>query len=665
MTEYRVQNKEALFSTIDASSNGYVLDSSLDSISHLRRILSSYHYLDSVQIISHGSTGAFNTGSAVLNSVTIPDYPTQIEAIGSSLKAAEDLLLYGGDIASGDTEQIFINDLARITVTDVAASDDLLGSTSLDGHWSDDIKVGDADEIDARISSTLLAAIDGAIGDDKVAGRSDNDSLYGLDGIESTTVSAEKDLVSDQASKVTDYVHITTKIDASVNAYSWTNCYDVIWSPIESAYSDIAGNNSITRYLTRTDADGIVAGYSNITTTVYADGNSNSLTNHYDANWVLTDSAYSDSAGNSSVTQYQTNTDADGNVTGYTHITTSTDSSGNSYSSTNHYDANWSVTESAYSDSAGNNSVTRYLTRTDADGQVTGYTHITKAIDTNGNSYTSTNHWDTKWCWTDSAYSDSAGNSSVTQYLTRTDADGQVTGHTVITTGIDSSGNSYSSTNYYDAKWTVTESAFTDSAGNTSVTQYQTNTDVDGNVVGYTHTSTTIYADGYASSWTNHYDAKWTVTESAFTDSSGNKSVTQYQTNTDADGNVTGYTHITTSTDSSGNSYSSTDNYDTKWTLTESGFTYISGNTSNCIDANNDGIIGALSSIELNVFKVTGEETVPVICVCWLEEDLYKADTPYYDADGSGSGSSAAVAVMEIELVGTAAPTAADFLIVS
>ena len=550
-TDDRVQNEEVLFSDKDVSSSEGVLDSSLDGNSRFRGILSAYHDLESVQIIAHGTTGAVNIGSAVLNSVTLPDFLTQIEAIGSSLNVAEDLLLYEGDIASGDTEQIFINDLARITVTDVAASDDLLGSTSLDGHWSDDIKVGDADEIDSRISSPLLAAIDGAIGDDKVAGRSDNDSLYGLDGIEFTTVSAEKDLVSDQASKVTDYAHITTKIDTSVNAYSWTNCYDVIWSPIESAYSDIAGNNSITRYLTRTDADGIVAGYSNITTTVYADGNSNILTNHYDANWVLSESTYSDSAGNS----------------------------------------------------------------------------------------------------------------SATQYLTRTDADGKVTGHTVITTGIDSSGNSYSSTNHYDAKWTVTESAFTDIAGNTSVTQYQTNTDADGNVVGYTLTSTTIYADGYASNWTNHYDAKWTVTESAFTDSSGNKSVTQYQTSTDADGNVTGYTPITTSTDSSGNSYSSTDNYDTKWTLTESGFTYISGNTSNCIDANNDGIIGALASIELNVFKVTREETVPVICVCWLEEDLYKADAPYYDADGSATA--AAVMEIEIEFVGTAAPTAPDFLIVS
>jgi hypothetical protein len=39
------------------------------------------------------------------------------------------------------------------------------------------------------------------------------------------------------------------------------------------------------------------------------------------------------------------------------------------------------------------------------------------------------------------------------------------------------------------------------------------------------------------------------------------------------------------------------------------------------------------------------------------------SDLLYYDADASGSG--AAVALVKIELVGTVAPTAADFLIIS
>ena len=59
----RVQDKEALFSAMDASAKWFVLDSSLDGLSQMQRILSSYHDLDSLQIISHGSTGAINMGS--------------------------------------------------------------------------------------------------------------------------------------------------------------------------------------------------------------------------------------------------------------------------------------------------------------------------------------------------------------------------------------------------------------------------------------------------------------------------------------------------------------------------------------------------------------------------------------------------------------------------
>ena len=41
-------------------------------------------------------------------------------------------------------------------------------------------------------------------------------------------------------------------------------------------------------------------------------------------------------------------TDADGAITGYTHITSSTDASGATSSWTNHYDANWALTEAGY-----------------------------------------------------------------------------------------------------------------------------------------------------------------------------------------------------------------------------------------------------------------------------------------------------------------------------
>jgi hypothetical protein len=67
----RVEDKEALFSEIDSSDEWFVLDSSLDGISQMQRILSSYSNLDSIQIISHGSTGAINIGSNLLNNTTL------------------------------------------------------------------------------------------------------------------------------------------------------------------------------------------------------------------------------------------------------------------------------------------------------------------------------------------------------------------------------------------------------------------------------------------------------------------------------------------------------------------------------------------------------------------------------------------------------------------
>ena len=328
--------------------------------------------------------------------------------------------------------------------------------------------------------------------------------------------------------------------------------------------------NFITAEEQEVDADGNVTGYTHISTYADSSGNFYISKNHYDAEWTLTYSSFSDSAGNSSATQYKTSVDADGNVTGYTHSTTSTYGSGIFYFSENHYNATGGLTDSAYSDSAGNSSATQYKTSVDADGNVTGYTHITTSIDASGNSYTYTNNYDAQWTVIDTAYSDSTGNSSVTQYQTSIDADGNVMGYTHTTTSTDANGNFYGSENHYNATWTLTHSAYSDSAGNGSATQYKTSVDAEGNVTGYTHITNSTDASGNSYTYTNNYDAQWTVTASAYSDSAGNSSVTQYQTNIDADGNVIGYTHTITSTDASGNFYTSENHYDTNWVLTDS-----------------------------------------------------------------------------------------------
>ena len=55
----RVQDKEALFSAIDASAKWFLLDSSLDGISQMQKILSSYEYLISIRSYSSGNSASF------------------------------------------------------------------------------------------------------------------------------------------------------------------------------------------------------------------------------------------------------------------------------------------------------------------------------------------------------------------------------------------------------------------------------------------------------------------------------------------------------------------------------------------------------------------------------------------------------------------------------
>ena len=94
------------------------------------------------------------------------------------------------------------------------------------------------------------------------------------------------------------------------------------------------------------------------------------------------------------------------------------------------------------------------------------------------------------------------------------------------------------------------------------------------------------------------------------------------------------------------------------------------------IDANNDGIIGALTSLDLDeltsidlpVFEIVEEKIVPIICVCWIQEDLYPIEDSLSnwitidiiindDVNGNTRVD------FEIALVGVTAITASDFFI--
>ena len=118
---------QTLIASLPDNSTYFVLDTQKDGIEQIEQALVGYSNLDSIQILSHGSQGSLYLGNTVLSNNTLKKYQDQLANIGIHLNDTGDILVYGCNVAQGDTGLQFIDALAKATGADVAASDDLTG----------------------------------------------------------------------------------------------------------------------------------------------------------------------------------------------------------------------------------------------------------------------------------------------------------------------------------------------------------------------------------------------------------------------------------------------------------------------------------------------------------------------------------------------------------
>ncbi|MBD2254548.1 DUF4347 domain-containing protein [Nostoc parmelioides] len=113
----------------------FFLDPYLNGVTQITSILSQYNDLDSIQIFSHGSEGSLQLGNSVLDKNTLDTYSKEILSWGKSLNPKGDILLLGCNVATGFVGQDFVQTFSYLTAADIAASDNLTGSTALGGDW--------------------------------------------------------------------------------------------------------------------------------------------------------------------------------------------------------------------------------------------------------------------------------------------------------------------------------------------------------------------------------------------------------------------------------------------------------------------------------------------------------------------------------------------------
>ena len=163
-----VSDYQSLLDGLGSNVEVHLLNNEQDGVSQIAAALQGRSGLDSIQVISHGSSGALSLGSSVLNNSNLENYADALRQIGASLTASGDILLYGCDVAQGNAGVAFVNQLASLTGADVAASNNLTGSSTLGGDWNLEVSTG-------KIEAPTLAftSYDGTLGNTPPTGTDD------------------------------------------------------------------------------------------------------------------------------------------------------------------------------------------------------------------------------------------------------------------------------------------------------------------------------------------------------------------------------------------------------------------------------------------------------------------------------------------------------------
>ena len=137
-----VQDYQSLINNAD-DTQIVILNKNLSGIEQITNTLANQKDISALHILSHGSEGSLNLSTEALNSNNIEKFSPQIKQWGKALTQNADILLYGCEIAKGETGQNFLKRLSEITEANIAASATPTGSTELGGDWKLEVQTGD------------------------------------------------------------------------------------------------------------------------------------------------------------------------------------------------------------------------------------------------------------------------------------------------------------------------------------------------------------------------------------------------------------------------------------------------------------------------------------------------------------------------------------------
>ena len=131
----KVDSYKELLDGVNVGTKVVILDPAKDGVEQITQTLDQYSSLKDVHILSHGNQAELVIGNSTLNQHNLAKYQTALQSWSNALSNAADILLYGCNVAKGAIGYHFIQQLAKLTGADIAASSNLTGSAMLGGDW--------------------------------------------------------------------------------------------------------------------------------------------------------------------------------------------------------------------------------------------------------------------------------------------------------------------------------------------------------------------------------------------------------------------------------------------------------------------------------------------------------------------------------------------------
>ncbi|MCA9149816.1 MAG: DUF4347 domain-containing protein, partial [Planctomycetales bacterium] len=121
------------------------LDGNLDGVAQITAALRDLNNVSAIHVISHGTDGQVQLGAEHLDLGGLQQYAADIESWRLLLTDDADVLFYGCDLAQDADGEAFLDEFARLSGADVAASDNVTGHADLGGDWELEYSLGTID----------------------------------------------------------------------------------------------------------------------------------------------------------------------------------------------------------------------------------------------------------------------------------------------------------------------------------------------------------------------------------------------------------------------------------------------------------------------------------------------------------------------------------------